>query len=253
MAKKTYILLWALLMVGILGLGESLYGHGDSKNAISPETLSSRIGRVKILDVRSEDEYEKDHIATSLVIPLIELSEARLNQLGFQKKDEIVIYANSGSTAKKAKMLLEIVGFKSVKILTGGLVHWKEGGYPTVPGKMEVKEKRKTKRKTSSIMLKPAEYDFGIIKKADGIVVTDMSLVNMGKEEVKIEEITTSCGCTTAEVANNFIRPGSPVALHVFFDPNFHKEPPGRFSRTIFIQTSEEIELQAKIYVQIED
>jgi hypothetical protein len=41
--------------------------------------------------------------------------------------------------------------------------------------------------------------------------------------------------------------------MEVSFDPNFHKEPEGRFSRTIFLQTSEGIELEAKIYVQIKD
>jgi hypothetical protein len=43
------------------------------------------------------------------------------------------------------------------------------------------------------------------------------------------------------------------VFLEVEFDPNFHKEPSGRFSRTVFLQTSEGIELPTKIYVQIKD
>ena len=49
------------------------------------------------------------------------------------------------------------------------------------------------------------------------------------------------------------IQPGETVPLEVTFDPDFHKEPPGKFSRTVFVQTSEGIELEAKIHIEIKD
>ena len=55
------------------------------------------------------------------------------------------------------------------------------------------------------------------------------------------------------KVSNKVIPPGKTVSLQIKFDPNFHEEPPGRFSRTVFLKTSEGVELQAKIYVQIKD
>jgi hypothetical protein len=164
-----------------------------------------------------------------------------------------VVYADSDIPAKKAKVLLEVMGFASAKILKGGLVHWKEDGFQTVAGKMKITTENEEPRKVSSISVHPTEYDFGIITKEQGVVKTLFSLSNTGDENVMIEEISTSCGCTSAKISETTIAPGKTVALDVFFDPNFHKEPQGRFSRTVFLQTSEGIELQVKIYVHIED
>src|SRR3990167_7629483 len=43
-------------------------------------------------------------------------------------------------------------------------------------------------------------YDFGQVKKSDGIVNTTFKIENHGREILQIGEITTSCGCTSAEV-----------------------------------------------------
>ncbi len=103
------------------------------------------------------------------------------------------------------------------------------------------------------LRLAKTQYNFGIISKKDGLVETTFSLSNKGDKTVTIEEITTSCGCTSAEVPKKIIQPGETVPLEVTFDPDFHKEPPGKFSRTVFVQTSEGIELETKIHIEIKD
>jgi rhodanese-related sulfurtransferase len=222
------------------GFNGELQAHGDRQGGVSPTSLQKQVGEIKILDIRSEKDYAKDHIDTAVVLPLKEISESRLTQLGFQKGDEIVVYGNSEISAKKAKLLLNAMDFTRVKILSGGFVHWKEDGFPTVSGKM-------------AMTLRPSEYEFGVIRKEGGIVETTFSLFNEGNKKVRIEEVSTSCGCTTARLPKEIILPGEAVIMEVTFDPNFHKEPEGRFSRTIFLQTSEGIELETKIYVQIKD
>lgn len=247
-------LAFILVLVLTIGLTQQLEGHGAKKGFIGPEQLKDQLGKLKLLDIRSEQAYKQEHIDTALVVPLKEISEARLTQLDFQKKDDIVVYANSDHAAQKAKVLLEVMGFTSLKVLSGGLVHWKEDGFPTVSGEMErAGEEKENTPPASSLMIQPAEYDFGIISKQGGVVSTKLFISNNGDENVTIEEISTSCGCTSAEVSENVVRPGKTVSLIVRFDPNYHKEPEGRFSRTIFLQTSEEFELQAKIYVEIKE
>ena len=253
MIRKIKILSFILIFLLTTGYFEEIQGHGDRKGSLSPKALKERLGEIKLLDIRSEKDYEKEHIHTAFVIPLEELSESNLTQLGFHKTEEIVVYANSDAPAKKAKLLLEVMGFSAVKILSGGLVHWKEDGFSTTSGKMDMIMKGKTKKIASSISIEPKEHDFGMITKKGGSVKTTLALTNDGEEEVSIEEITTSCGCTSAKVSNKVITPGNSVSLQINFDPNFHEEPPGRFSRTVFLKTSEGLELQAKIYVQIKD
>jgi hypothetical protein len=163
------------------------------------------------------------------------------------------VYANSDIPAKKAKLLLNAMEFTNVKILSGGFVHWKEDGFPTRSGNMDIAPEQERTSKVSSIRIQPPEYDFGIITKEGGIVRTTFSLFNNGDKKVTIEEISTSCGCTSANVSKEVILPDEAVSLEVEFDPNFHEEPPGRFSRTVFLQTSEGIELLTEIYVHIKD
>lgn len=253
MVKKLSLIIPLFLLLLMQGFSGELQAHGDRKGVIGPENLEKRIGEIRILDVRSKKEYEEEHIDGAVVIPLKEISESRLTQLGFQKTHEIAVYANSDIPAKKAKLLLNAMGFTNVKILGGGFVHWKEDGFPTRSGKMDIAPEQEGTSKASSISIQPTEYDFGIITKEGGIVKTTFSLFNNGDKKVTIEEISTSCGCTSANVSKEVILPDEAVFLEVEFDPDFHQEPAGRFSRTVFLQTSEGIELLTKIYVQIKD
>ncbi len=253
MSKSKIIISFALFVCLLGGYSQELRGHGAEEGAIAPEQLNASLGEVKILDVRSEQDYEKAHIETALVLPLKEISEARLTQLGFQQDEPLIVYAASDNLAKKAKVLLEAIGFSSVKYLSGGFTHWKEDRFPTVSGKMKIVVKGEETPNVSSLSLQPAKHDFGIIRQEDGVVTTTFSLRNTGDKPVTIEEISTSCGCTSAKVSEKVVLPGKTVSLKVFFDSNFHKEPQGKFSRTVFLQTSEGIELEAEISVQIQE
>ncbi|GMQ95082.1 MAG: hypothetical protein BMS9Abin13_192 [Patescibacteria group bacterium] len=99
------------------------------------------------------------------------------------------------------------------------------------------------------------EYDLGTIGKKDGVVSTDFTITNTGRGELVIGDITTSCGCTSAEVNKSSIMLGESAVLTVNFDPDFHEEPQGRFSRSIFVPTNdpEGGELEFKIFVIIKD
>ena len=97
------------------------------------------------------------------------------------------------------------------------------------------------------------EYDFGKIKKVDGVVSKKFTLSNSGREKLVIGDITTSCGCTTAKVDKKEAESGEKIIIEVKFDPNFHEEPKGRFSRSIFIPTNDPVnnEIELKIFMEI--
>ena len=64
-------------------------------------------------------------------------------------------------------------------------------------------------------------YDFGQIKRSDGIVSTVFEIENHGRELLTLSDISTSCGCTTAELASNELSFNEETELTVYFDPNF--------------------------------
>ena len=105
------------------------------------------------------------------------------------------------------------------------------------------------------VQVENKEYDFGIISKKDGIVSANFTIGNIGKATLAIGDITTSCDCTTAKISDAGVMPGKNAVLTVNFDPNFHEEPAGRFSRSIFVPTNdpENEELEFIIFIEIKD
>ncbi len=83
------------------------------------------------LDVRTQEEWDQEHIAHSTLIPLDELQ----NRLGELLKDqEIVVVCHTGVRSKEGMAILLQAGFTRVTCLAGGLEAWKAAGYPLEEG-----------------------------------------------------------------------------------------------------------------------
>jgi rhodanese-related sulfurtransferase len=79
------------------------------------------------LDVRSQEEWDQVHIATSTLIPLDELQN-RLSEL--PKDHDIVVVCLSGHRSEEGVTMLRNIGFSRANCMTGGLTAWKAAGYP---------------------------------------------------------------------------------------------------------------------------
>jgi hypothetical protein len=60
-------------------------------------------------------------------------------------------------------------------------------------------------------------FDFGS-REAMGNAEHDFIIQNMGTEVLKIERVSSSCGCTTAKLEQTEIPPGASTAIHASFD-----------------------------------
>lgn len=100
----------------------------------TPTDLSHSIqtGQVKLIDVRSNEEWNAGHIEQAEHFFLGRLPD-RLNQLS--PDDTIVVHCRSGARSAIAVSVLQAAGFKNVVNLTGGYLAWKGDGLPSVkPG-----------------------------------------------------------------------------------------------------------------------
>lgn len=88
-------------------------------------------GKVKVLDVRSEDKFELGHLkhehAENINIPKNnifdwEKGEQSLN-LPFSKSEEVVVTCTTGNSATKCSKILSEKGY-NVTVLEGGMVAW---------------------------------------------------------------------------------------------------------------------------------
>lgn len=229
------------------------HAHGTKdEGLISPAQLSSTSSSYKVIDLRSRQEYSDAHVPGARLLPLEEVSQDKLQKLGIRTSDRIVLYSTSESSAEKGKMLLDILGYQDITILAGGFTHWREDRQEVAAGFDDIpEESAEAASPPPTPIVTPTSYDFGIVAQKKGVVSTVFDLENPTSEEMTISEITTSCGCTTAEVETKTIPPGEARKLTVFFNPDFHQEPEGKFSRTVFMQMANGAEVQARIEVEI--
>lgn len=95
----------------------------DIVQDVSPDEVSAKRAGVKLIDVRSSEEYfgELGHIAGAELIPLETLVD-RLDQL--PKDQTIVFICRSGRRSASAAALAADQGLTSVYNMKGGMMLW---------------------------------------------------------------------------------------------------------------------------------
>ena len=95
---------------------------------VDPETLRGWLdaGKAVLIDIREPDEYAREHIPGSRLVPL-----SSFNAKDFAKDhDKIAVFhCASGSRTREAAPRILGMGFTEVYHLEGGLQAWKEAGF----------------------------------------------------------------------------------------------------------------------------
>ncbi|MEA3439040.1 MAG: rhodanese-like domain-containing protein [Chloroflexota bacterium] len=82
---------------------------------------------VFFLDVRTQEEWDDFHAPGTTLIPLDEL-ESHLNEL--PDDEPIVVVCRSGNRSQVGRDILLSNGFEQTSSMAGGLITWREAGYP---------------------------------------------------------------------------------------------------------------------------
>ncbi len=89
------------------------------------------------------------------------------------------------------------------------------------------------------IIVKPTNRDLGYVGSTD-VVNLNYAVVNEGNQDLVVDNVVTSCGCTTAELSNSIIPPGHRADLKVRFDVGFHKMERGeQVVRIVWLKTND--------------
>lgn len=89
------------------------------------------------------------------------------------------------------------------------------------------------------VTVRPTNRDLGYIGSRD-VIDLNYAVVNEGNEDLIVDSLVTSCGCTTAELSNNIIPPGTRANLKVRFDVGFHKMASGEQAvRIVWLKTND--------------
>jgi hypothetical protein len=116
------------------------------------------------------------------------------------------------------------------------------------------------------------EYNFGDVSLRDGIVKTEFLLKNSGNTPLEFFNITTSCGCTSAQVElpsgttsplytmpghkeperwRGKLASGEEAKLIVYYDPSVHKDLVGAVTREIYVMTNDPVTPEMKIKIRV--
>lgn len=244
--------------------GRAMNNHNDGPVAsyeIYPSDVADKISRgedIILLDVRTPEEYDEIHLENALLLAVGELSAKTLEGIGLgenAKDKEIIIYCRSGARSKQAYDVMNSLGYTNIKSVAGGMVHWQEDNYPyTETGKYDgsISKDIEVNEPGARITFDRSVHDFGDVPQSRGILETTFEVRNEGKSTLEIGELSTSCGCTTAEISNKNIRPNDTATLTVYFDPNFHEEPAGKLTRTVFIPTNDLKKPEAEVKIMVD-
>jgi rhodanese-related sulfurtransferase len=82
-----------------------------------------------IVDVRSQGEYDEDHVPGAVHIPFFSI-ESGLQRAGFSKRDPLVLYCEHGPRAGIASFMLYLYGYEQVYSLEGHMKGWRSHDYP---------------------------------------------------------------------------------------------------------------------------
>jgi len=85
------------------------------------------------------------------------------------------------------------------------------------------------------LSLETSKFDFGDVVNG-AIMEKDVVVRNIGKAELIVDTVTTTCGCTTGTLDPMTILPGETANLHIEFDSGTHgPELTGHLLRQIII------------------
>lgn len=150
---KRFFLISSLIIIGVIIMFFSKYAFNNSSNLgdssstsqKKQETLYKNVdvgefsnlintGNVKIIDVRTEEEYNEFHIKGADLISLDKFDKT-LDSLDLSKDKKILVYCHSGNRSRTAASSLIIRGYSEVYNLMGGIVSWAELDFPVETNK----------------------------------------------------------------------------------------------------------------------
>ena len=82
-----------------------------------------------IVDVRSQAEYDRDHVPGAVHIPFFSIGSG-LQKVGVSINDPIVLYCEHGPRAGIAGFSLYLSGYEQVYSLEGHMKSWRSHEYP---------------------------------------------------------------------------------------------------------------------------
>jgi hypothetical protein len=105
-------------------------------------------------------------------------------------------------------------------------------------------------RPAGRIELSQTKSDWGTVSNK-AAVSRAFEVRNVGQGLLEITGVSTSCGCTIAEVSDRQLTPGETAALKVTYDPQVHQGATGEFLRMVYIRSDDPDTPEAALAIRV--
>lgn len=124
MKKRILVLTAALLLSGCTASPEESGGKINHQQVTAAEAVSLMDTEEEyiILDVRTREEYENEHIPGAICIPNETIGAKEIPELP-DKNQLILVYCRSGNRSKQAAEKLAALGYTNI-VEFGGIIDW---------------------------------------------------------------------------------------------------------------------------------
>jgi hypothetical protein len=102
-----------------------------------------------------------------------------------------------------------------------------------------------------AIVVEPAAYDFGGIRPTEPASAT-LAVRNAGDSDLEITGVSTSCGCTTANLSRTALASGETADLKITFDPQAHPGLYGPLLRIVYLESNDPTQPELEIPVTVD-
>lgn len=109
----------------------------NSQDIIAPAEAQARLTGAKapvLVDVRGPAEYQQEHPAHAINVPLPDIAGGYPTGLPADKSAPILTVCKVGERSLYAMLLLKAMGYQQVQNIRGGLKEWSAAGLPTQTG-----------------------------------------------------------------------------------------------------------------------
>lgn len=137
--KTNRLPIWAILIVVLAAIGVAVVLTSNPPATTSSLPLEISVAQAAqmreqgafVLDVRQPEEWNELHVPGATLIPLDQLPN-RVSEV--PKDQEILVICRSGNRSQAGRDILLQAGFEKVTSVSGGIIAWRNAGYPTVSG-----------------------------------------------------------------------------------------------------------------------
>ena len=103
---------------------------------------------------------------------------------------------------------------------------------------------------SGQIELSATDSDLGTVPN-DQPVSEVFQVRNAGLGALEIRGVSTSCGCTTAQVGKSRLEAGEATDLTVTYDPQVHNGETGTFLRIVYVRSSDPDTPEASLAIRV--